>query len=90
MSVCVRVSHRTRDSVLVLLVDRAHQGCCWRQHLIYKNEDSLLWGQLDPLSDDIDELTDGEILAEVKSAGIQEATHKRAAILGMKYAHRRH
>jgi hypothetical protein len=40
----------------VLLVDAAHQRGCWRKDLIDKDEDGLLWGQLDPLADDVDEL----------------------------------
>jgi hypothetical protein len=45
----------------VLLVDAAHQGSSGRQDLIDENEDGLLGRQLDALSDDVDELTDGQV-----------------------------
>jgi hypothetical protein len=45
----------------VLLVDGAHQRCCRWQNLIDEDEDSLLWGKLDALADDIDELSDREV-----------------------------
>jgi hypothetical protein len=47
--------------VLVLVVDAAHQSGSRRQDLIDKDEDGLLWGELDPLPDYVDELADGEI-----------------------------
>jgi hypothetical protein len=66
----------------VLLINCAHQCRCWGQHFVYKDEDCLLWCQLDALSDNIDKLTDSEILAEVSSvrhlepvANVQQATH---------------
>ena len=46
----------------MLLVDGTHEGCCWREHLIDEDEDSLLGRELDPLADDIDELPDSEVL----------------------------
>lgn len=45
----------------MLFVDTAHQGSCWRQNLVDEDKDGLLGGQLDALSDDVDELADGEI-----------------------------
>lgn len=45
----------------MLLVDAAHQRSCWRQNLVDEDKDGLLGGQLDALSDDVDELADGEI-----------------------------
>ncbi len=45
----------------MLLVDAAHQRCSRRQDLINENEDGLLWGELYPLPDDIDELANGEV-----------------------------
>lgn len=48
---------------LVLFIDGAHQrGGRW-QHFVYKDEDSFLWGQLDSLPNNIDELTDSKILS---------------------------
>lgn len=45
----------------MLLVDTAHQGSCRRQDLIDEDEDGLLWGELDPLPDHVDELSDGQV-----------------------------
>ena len=45
----------------MLFVDTAHQRRCRRQHLIDEDEDRFLRGELDPLSDDIDKLSDREI-----------------------------
>jgi len=45
----------------VLLIDGTHQGCGRWQNLIDEDEDSLLWGKLDPLADDIDELSDRKV-----------------------------
>jgi hypothetical protein len=47
--------------ILVLLVDAAHEGCSGGKDLIDEDEDSLLGGELDALSDHIDELANGEI-----------------------------
>ena len=47
--------------VLVLLVDAAHQRGGRRQDLINENEDSLLWGELDALANDVDELANSEV-----------------------------
>jgi hypothetical protein len=67
---------------LVLLIDCAHQRRCWGQHLVYEDEDCLLWCQLDALSDNVHKLPDSEILAEVSSvrhleavANAQQSTH---------------
>lgn len=45
----------------MLLVDAAHKRGGGREHLVDKDEDGLLGGQLDALADDVDELTDGEV-----------------------------
>ena len=45
----------------MLLVDAAHQRRCRRQYLVDEDEDRFLRGELDPLSDDIDKLSDREI-----------------------------
>jgi hypothetical protein len=45
----------------VLLVDARHQRSGWRQNLIDEDEYGLLWGKLDALADDVDELADSEI-----------------------------
>ena len=45
----------------MLLVDRAHQRCGWWQNLVDEDENSLLWGELDALADDIDELSHREV-----------------------------
>lgn len=47
--------------VLVLVVDAAHEGGRWRQDFVDEDEDGLLWRQLDPLADHINELAHGEI-----------------------------
>jgi hypothetical protein len=47
--------------ILVLLVNGAHQGSSWWQNLIDKDEDGLLWRELDTLSDDIYELSDRQV-----------------------------
>lgn len=47
--------------VLVLLVNATHEGGSRRQDLVDKDEDGLLRGQLDPLTDHVDELAYGEI-----------------------------
>lgn len=47
--------------VLVFLVDAAHKGSCWREHLVDEDKDSLLGGELDSLADDVDELADSQI-----------------------------
>lgn len=45
----------------MLLIYRAHEGSGRRQNLIDENEDGLLWGKLDALADDVDELAYGEV-----------------------------
>jgi len=47
--------------VLVFLVDGAHKRRGRRQHLIDEDEDGLLWGELNTLADDVDELANGEV-----------------------------
>lgn len=42
--------------VLVLLVDAAHESGSRRKDLIHEDENSLLWGKLNPLADDVDKL----------------------------------
>ena len=46
---------------LVLFVNAAHQCSSRRQHLIDEDEDSLLWGELDALADNIYELANCEV-----------------------------
>ena len=48
----------------MLFVDRIHQGCCWREDLIDKDEDGFLRRQLDTLADDIHELADRQIAGD--------------------------
>lgn len=45
----------------MLLIDAAHQRSGRRQDFINENEDGFLGGELDALSDDVDELADGEV-----------------------------
>ena len=45
----------------VLLVDGAHERSCRRQNLIHEDEDGFFRRQLNALTDNIDELTDGEV-----------------------------
>jgi len=52
--------------VLVLLVNGAHECRRRGKYLLYKDEDGLLRRQLDSLPDNIDELTNSQIL-QVKS-----------------------
>jgi len=47
--------------VLVLLVDGAHKRSSRWQDFIDEDEDGLLRAQLDALSDNVDELADGEV-----------------------------
>ena len=47
--------------VLVLLIDCGHCCTSGRQNVLDKDEDGLLWAQLDALADDIDELADSEV-----------------------------
>lgn len=55
------ICYQIRD-VLVLLVNGAHECCRWGKHLLYKDEDGLLRRQLDSLPDNINELTNSQIL----------------------------
>ena len=49
------------STYLVFLIDGAHErGSRW-QDLVDEDEDGFLGGKLDPLTDDIDELTYGEV-----------------------------
>lgn len=45
----------------MLFIDGAHQRRGGWQHLINKDEDGLLWRELDAFADDIHELADGEV-----------------------------
>ena len=45
----------------MLLVDGAHQGRGRRQDLVHEDEDGLFRRQLDALSDNVDELADGQV-----------------------------
>lgn len=53
---------------LVLLVDRAHQGSCWRKDIIHKDKDGLFRCELDTLSNDVYKLTDSEVLITISRA----------------------
>lgn len=55
--------------VLVLLIDRAHQRRRRGQDLVHKDEDGLFRGQLDTFTDDVDELTDRQILPSPHQGG---------------------
>ena len=55
---------RCASNYLVLLVDAAHQRGGGRQHLIDEDEDGLLRREFDALTDDVDELADGEICGD--------------------------
>ena len=48
----------------MLIINATHEGCGWRKDFINEDEDGLLRRQLDPLSDDIDELTDSQICGD--------------------------
>jgi hypothetical protein len=50
--------------ILVFFVNAAHQGGSRRQDLINEDEDGFLGAELDTLSNDIDELADGEICGD--------------------------
>lgn len=50
----------------MLLVNRAHECCSWRQDLVDENEDRLLGGELDSFTNDVYELTDSQILQSDK------------------------
>lgn len=47
--------------ILMLLINTAHKSGCRWQDLIDKDENGFLGGQLDALSDHVDELANGEI-----------------------------
>jgi len=46
------------DRLLVLLVNRAHQGRGWRKGFIHEDKDCLLRCELDALANHVNELTD--------------------------------
>lgn len=48
----------------MLLVNAAHQGSSRRQDLVDEDEDCLLGGELDALTDDVDELADCEVCGD--------------------------
>lgn len=58
--------------VLVFLIDRTHQCCGRRQHLIDEDEDRLLWRKLNSLPDHIYELPNGQILRGIVSIYLPE------------------
>lgn len=43
---------------LVLVVNGAHECCCWWEYFVYEDEDSLLWRELNPFPDYVYELAD--------------------------------
>ena len=45
----------------MLLVDRAHECCGWREDFVDKDEDGLLGRELNPLADDVDELANSQV-----------------------------
>lgn len=45
----------------MLLINATHESGCWWQDLVDEDEDGLFWAKLDPLSNNVDELADGEI-----------------------------
>lgn len=47
--------------ILVLFIDAAHESGSGRKHLVDKDEDGLLGRELDALTDNINELADGEV-----------------------------
>jgi len=47
--------------VLVLLVDGRHQSGCWREGVLYEDEDRFLGTELDPLPYHIDKLSNCEV-----------------------------
>lgn len=56
----------------MLLVDGAHESCCWREYLVDEDEDSLLGRELDPLADDIDKLPNGKVLRRKSMESLQQ------------------
>ena len=66
--------------VLVFLVDRAHQGRRRRQDLVHKDEDGLFWGELDTFTDDVDELTDRQVLSKAKQGERGLASRKARCV----------
>ena len=71
----------------MLLVDGTHEGCCWREHLIDEDEDSLLGRELDALADNIDELAHSQVLStyvlfsEPPKRSMQTAAYRRYEVL---------
>lgn len=51
----------------MLLVNSTHELCCWWEDLIDEDEDGLLRSELDSLPDNVYELADSEILADIRN-----------------------
>lgn len=45
----------------MFFVNTAHERRGRRKHLVHKNKYGLLWGQLDSLANDVNELTDRQV-----------------------------
>ena len=63
MSQHVHKDRKLADA-LVFLVDGTHKCCRWGQNLVDEDENGLFRGQLDALSDDVDELSNRQILGK--------------------------
>ena len=57
-----KVNHIKAGDRLVLFVYGTHKGSGRRKNLVDKDEYSFLWCKLDALADDVDELTNSQIL----------------------------
>jgi hypothetical protein len=51
-----------QSCALVFLIDGAHERSRWRQHLIDEYKDCLLGREFDPFADNIDKLSDRQVL----------------------------
>jgi hypothetical protein len=61
-----RGERNEQQNLLVLFIDGAHQSRSRGQDFVHKDEDGLLWSKLDSFTNNVDELTDSQIL-EYKS-----------------------
>jgi hypothetical protein len=64
-----RGERNEQQNLLVLFIDGAHQSRSRGQDFVHKDEDGLLWSKLDSFTNNVDELTDSQIL-EYKSVQV--------------------
>jgi len=70
------VEKRPRSNLLVLLIDGAHKSCGGWENFIHENEDGLLRREFDSLSDNIDKLSHGQILCNIRLVYVPKGEYK--------------